>query len=283
MKKRNLDGTVGNKIELSGVIDTNYVISPGVEVTFAEGSVFQGKLIHRTQVLYNNEYIPKQFHMSISGNSLSLVISESYLPKLVTKYTEISTKTGDKIRTTTKKQLLEEAIAVAEKEAAEAEEQETTGIKVLAEQEAMAEVEIPTEQALKTELVDLETSVGLALAAQEVLSTAPVFPGPCDTLEHSEYDPISEADGLKRFSAFNNRSDLYTEQWAELFEEIRDDLVDILLKEHPHLPSTTVETEEQLFSLSEILSDESLQINYVKETSELVGASHENCSPCNIL
>ena len=74
MKIRYLDNT-GNRIELSGEIDKNYVIAPGKKVTFAEGSKFQGKPITTNQGLYNNEYIPKTIGMSISGK-LALVIAD---------------------------------------------------------------------------------------------------------------------------------------------------------------------------------------------------------------
>ena len=75
MKIRYLDNT-GNRIELSGEIDKNYVIAPGKKVTFAVGSKFQGKPITTNQGLYNNEYIPKTIGMSISGKlALQLIAS----------------------------------------------------------------------------------------------------------------------------------------------------------------------------------------------------------------
>ncbi len=74
MKIRYLDST-GNRLELSGEIDKNYVIAPGKKVTFAEGTKFQGKLIATNQSLYNNEYIPKTIGMTVSGK-LGLVVTD---------------------------------------------------------------------------------------------------------------------------------------------------------------------------------------------------------------
>jgi len=74
MKIRYLDST-GNRLELSGEIDKNYLIAPGKKVTFAEGTKFQEKLIATNQSLYNNEYIPKTIGMTVSGK-LGLVVTD---------------------------------------------------------------------------------------------------------------------------------------------------------------------------------------------------------------
>ena len=65
MKSKNLD-KAGNKIELGGEIDPNYVIRPGVTITFAEGATFQGERI-KLETFYNNEYVPKKFEIASLG------------------------------------------------------------------------------------------------------------------------------------------------------------------------------------------------------------------------
>ena len=66
MKSKHLN-KAGNFIMLSGEIDKNFTIAPGVKVTFGEGSTFEGIEVAKGTTFCNNEYIVKRFALNLLG------------------------------------------------------------------------------------------------------------------------------------------------------------------------------------------------------------------------
>ena len=58
----------GKSIMLSGTIDGDYIVPPGVKITFAKGSTYEGVDISKGKVLWNfNQYVSQQFILNSSG------------------------------------------------------------------------------------------------------------------------------------------------------------------------------------------------------------------------
>ena len=58
----------GKSIMLSGKIDKDYIVLPGVKITFAKGSTYEGVDISKGKVLWNfNQYVSQQFILHSSG------------------------------------------------------------------------------------------------------------------------------------------------------------------------------------------------------------------------
>ncbi len=66
MKTKSLNKT-GKFIMLSGEIDKNYTVPPGVKITFGEGSTFEGIEVANGTTFCNNESVVKHFSVNQLG------------------------------------------------------------------------------------------------------------------------------------------------------------------------------------------------------------------------
>ena len=264
MKKRNLDGTIGNKIEISGDIERDFIIRVGVTVTFAEGVTFKGQSIKMGQSLYNDDYIPKQFSISASG-TLSLISAEEI-------FTEVrAEELFKKVRAEAEKEAIAQIKAEAEQEAIaeiEAEEALIAQIKV----EAIAEVTLKKEiEALEKELFEEGHS-----ASESSLS----FPSePSGSLKRStaECNPFHKAYKPLIFERSVSPS---PEELEDLLESIRCDLALKILEKNQYNASRSkselpILPEKQPYSLVEILREGPPKTEgEAGETSEMGAASN---------
>jgi hypothetical protein len=76
MKSKSLN-KAGNFIMLSGKIDKDYTVPPGVKITFAEGSTFEGTILNGGITFRNTTNVVKKFVLNTTGQiQLDLVSTE---------------------------------------------------------------------------------------------------------------------------------------------------------------------------------------------------------------
>ncbi|MDP5020858.1 MAG: hypothetical protein NWP91_03910 [Rickettsiaceae bacterium] len=241
-----------HNIELNGRIDAAFIVAPGVQITFMEGSTFKGKLI-QTKTLHNDDFISKQLHISMSGK-LSLVSVELELPKILKASKRASV---NHIKKEAEKEALEEIEAEetaffkqnlkrkalietireeAEKEARAEEEAATKAAKAQAAAESLKK-----ESQLKGE-AEAATKIAQAKEAAEAATKAAQVQ-PEITSSESESVPLKPSGPLQRSEASIEFSAM---DWRELFVLIREDLA--IINEGQRAKQSEVISLEQILS-----------------------------------
>ena len=75
MKMQHLEETI-NSIKLSGEIDPDYRVPPGITITFDRHSTFAGIVIPNGTKFYNDEYVVKKFVFDPSSGEILLTSIE---------------------------------------------------------------------------------------------------------------------------------------------------------------------------------------------------------------